>query len=468
MKITDLKGKKITVMGLGLHGGAVAATRFLSEAGAIVTVTDIKPREELALSIEKLKGCKNISYVLNAHRPEDFIKADMILKNPGASWNNKYIEMAQKEGIPVEMDSSLFFKLCPNVIIGVTGTKGKTTTATLIYEILSSAGKDVIKAGIGQVSVLDKLKNLKKETMVVFELSSWRLSALGKFKLSPKIAVITNIYQDHLNYYKSMEEYIADKKFIFKNQEKTDWCAINIDNKIVRDFEPEIKSQIIRFSSQKIDNGQSVYASDGAIFFNNGMDEKKIIDISDVKVKGDHNLENVMAAISVSLALGIDPKTIRKAIRNFSGVAHHRLELVRILKGVKYYNDTSATTPESAIFGINSFSEPVVLICGGADKNLDLTELGKVIARKAKSIIFLKGAATDKIISAILKEGISEEKNIAEFKIVDSMEKAVELASQVAQAGEVVLLSPGAASFGMFQNEFDRGDKFREAVKGLK
>jgi len=464
MKLTDLKGKKITVMGLGLHGDAIGAVRFLSDAGAVITVTDIKSKEELSASVEKIKGIKNVSLVLNQHRPEDFTNADMILKNPGASWSNKYIKMAQDNGIPVEIDSSLFFKLCKNKIVGVTGTKGKTTTSTLIYEIMKASGRDVVKAGIGQISVLDKLKDLKKDTLVVFELSSWRLSALGKYGLSPQVAVITNIYQDHLNYYKTMDEYVADKKFIFQFQKKDDICIINNDNEIVRKFEPEIKSKILRFSSSRIGESPSVFSDDGNIYVNDGIDEKKAMSLEDIKLKGAHNVENVLAAVATAFALNVDLKTIQKAISNSNGVANHRLELVRELRGTKYYNDTAATTPESAISGLNSFSEPVILICGGSDKNLEVKEFARVIAKKAKGVIFLKGAATEKMIESLHKSSLSEN---TEFKIVDSMEKAVELASGEAQSGDVVLLSPGAASFGLFANEFERGDKFKEAVKAL-
>ncbi|MFA6047983.1 MAG: UDP-N-acetylmuramoyl-L-alanine--D-glutamate ligase [Parcubacteria group bacterium] len=466
MKIEDLKNKKITVMGLGLHGGGVAIAKFLCANGAVVTVTDIKSKEELAPSIEKLKNCKNITFVFNAHRPEDFTKVDMIIKNPAAPWTNKYVKMALDAGIPVESDSSLFFKFTKNEIIGVTGTKGKTTTATLIYEILKAAGKSVMKVGIGQVSVLDKIPELKKDTIVVFELSSWRLSALGRHKLSPKVAVITNIYPDHLNYYKTMEEYLNDKKYIFKNQTSSDWCVINQDDAKLDILEPEIKSQIIKFSKQKINSGKTVYAADGAIYLNNGIDEKKIIDVADIKIKGAHNRENIMAAIAAVSIYNIDPKIIKKTIAEFTGVAH-RLELVRELNGVKYINDTAATTPESAIFGLNSYSEPIILICGGSDKNLDVAEFGAEIVRKAKGVIFLKGAATEKIIAAI-KNNLPELEKFKSFSIVDSMAKAVELARLEAVSGDIVLLSPGAASFGMFQNEFDRGDKFKEAVKALK
>ena len=453
-------------MGLGLQGGGVGIVRFLSSAGAVVTVTDIKPKEELASSIEKLKGMKNITYVFNTHRPEDFIKADMVVKSPAAPWSNKYIKMALEHNVPVEMDSSLFFKLCKNNIIGVTGTKGKTTSSALIYEILKAAGKNVMKVGVGRISVLDKLNELKKDTIVVFELSSWRLSALGRSKISPKTAVITNIYPDHLNYYKTMEDYLSDKKFIFQNQAKDDFCVINWDDKMLRGLEPEIRANLIKFSSEKINDSRSVYINDGAIYINNGIDEKKVADVANVKLKGKHNLENVLAAVGATSIYSVDVKIMKKVIENFSGVVH-RLEFVRELSGVRYYNDTAATTPEAALSGLNSFSEPIILICGGSDKNLDMTELGREIARKTKATIFFKGPATEKIISAV-RENLPPEERDKNFEIVDSMAKAVELAKAEAVSGDVVLLSPGAASFGLFANEFDRGDKFKEAVKALK
>ncbi|OGI28430.1 MAG: UDP-N-acetylmuramoylalanine--D-glutamate ligase [Candidatus Moranbacteria bacterium RIFOXYA12_FULL_44_15] len=465
MNISDLKGKKITVMGLGLHGGGAGAVRFLSLSGAKVTVTDIKSKEELKPSLEKLEDLKDITYVLGQHRTEDFSKADMILKNPAASWMDKYVKLAMDNNVPVEMDSSLFFKLCENPIIGVTGTKGKTTTATLIYEILKSAGKDAIKVGIGQASVLDKLEDLKKDTVVVFELSSWRLSALGRSKLSPRVAVVTNIYPDHLNYYKSMEEYANDKKNIFLYQARGDVCVINADNEIVRGFEKEIKPKPVKFSKNKISNGNSVYLENGSIYFNDGVDERKVVDEKDIKLRGEHNLENVMAAVGAAWAAGVELGAIKKAVLKFEGVAH-RLEVVRELDGVKYVNDSAATMPEAAISGLNSFSEPVVIIAGGSDKNLNMDEFAKTLAEKAQVIVFLKGAATDKIILAMKKADPSLVDK--EFAVADSMEKAVELARREAKEGDVVLLSPGAASFGLFLNEFDRGDKFKEAVKSLK
>lgn len=466
MKPEDFKGKKIMVMGLGLHGGGIATVAFLSSLGAKVIVTDLKTKEELAPSLEKLKDLKNVEYAFGQHRTEDFTRVDMVVKNPSIPWTNKHIKMALEKKIPVEMDSSLFFKLCKNPIIGITGTKGKTTTTVLIFEILKEVGNNPVKAGSGQIAVLDKLQRITKDSVVVFELSSWRLSALGRNKLSPHVAVITNIFPDHLNYYKTMEEYIADKKYIFSNQKPEDFCVINWDNDYLRKMEPEIKSQVIKFSEKKIAEGKSVYLSEGVVYLNDGIDEKEVIKTSEIKIRGKHNITNILASIGAGYAMGAKIDQMKKAIKNFKGIPY-RLEFLRELNGVKYYNDTSATTPESAIAGINSFKEPVVLIAGGSDKNLNMSDFANTIAEKVKAVVFLKGAGTDKIILA-LKNALGEEGKSKEFKIVDSIEKAVELAKMEARPGDIILLSPGSASFGLFANEFDRGDKFREAVNKLR
>ena len=466
MKIEDLKGKKITVMGLGIHGGGVGTVRFLHEAGAKLIVTDIKTKEQLAPSLEKLNDLRNIEYVFGQHRTEDFTDADMVIKTPPAPWTNKQIKLALEKNIPVEIDSSLFFKLCKNPIVGITGTKGKTTTSTLIYEILKAAGKNPVKVGIGQGSVLDKLKEIKKDSVVVFELSSWRLSGIGRYKMSPHVAVLTNIFPDHVNYYGTMEKYIADKKYIFQNQRPEDFCVINGDDKTLASFEDEIKAQEIKFAYEKISSERSVYIVDGKICLNFDGEEKEVLDLKDIKLRGRHNWGNIMAAIGAAYAFGIDLKNVRKVIVDFKGIPH-RLEFVREVNGVKYYNDTAATTPESAMAGIGSFSEPLILIAGGSDKNFDMTEFGKTIHEKIKGVIFLKGEATDKII-ATMKRLVPPGEPEPEFTVIDSMEKAVELARLSAQPGDVVLLSPGATSFGLFAHEFERGDKFKKAVNELK
>lgn len=452
-------------MGLGLHGGGVGTVKFLVAHGAKVIVTDLNTKDKLAVSLEKLKGLKNITYVLGQHRMEDFSKVDMVIKNPAAQWNDKHIKFALENKVPVEMDSSLFFKLCKNPIIGVTGTKGKTTTATLIYEMLKSAGKNPVKIGIGQVSVLDKLLTLKKDSIPVFELSSWRLSALGRAKLSPHIAVFKNIMPDHLNYYGTMEKYLQDKKYIYLNQKSKDWLVINGDEELLVGASKETNAQVIKFSYQPLKRSRAVFIEDDAIYLNNGIDVKKLAALKEITIPGAHNLSNVMAAIGAVHAFGLTALEIKKILPQLKGVAH-RLEFVRELDGVKFYNDTAATIPNAAISALNAFEKPIVLIAGGTDKNLDFTEFAKEILEKTKKLVLLKGNATEKLLIELRK--IVDEEFLKNVEVVGSMEEAVLLARTKSEKGDIVLLSPGAASFGLFLNEFDRGDKFRDAVKKLK
>jgi len=467
----DFRGKKITIMGIGLHGGGVATVHFFSDAGSKVIATDMKAEKELASSLEKLKGLKNITFVLGQHRMEDFENVDMVVKGPSVPWTSKHIQAALKKKVPVEMDSSIFFKLCKLPMIGVTGTKGKTTTATLIAEILKGAGKKVFTAGIGQKPVLGVIDETvdEKKGVVIFEISGWRLSALGRAGLSPHIAVITNIFPDHLNYYGTMEKYIADKKYIFSSQKVDDYVILNYDNENTRILADGAKSRIIFFSTEiqrsptpsKVSDS-CVYVKNGKIIFDGGNKQTEICDLNDIKLRGAHNLYNVLAAVGATLAFGIAPEKICEAVKNFKGIPH-RLELVRELGGVKYYNDTAATVPDAAIAGVNSFAERIILIAGGADKNLNFKNFAETIASKVRRLVLLKGEATEKLKTELAK--IGKEKMIdSEFS---NMEKAVIRAKNLAGPGDVVLLSPGAASFGLFLNEFDRGEKFREAVAGL-
>ncbi|NTW27045.1 MAG: UDP-N-acetylmuramoyl-L-alanine--D-glutamate ligase [Candidatus Moranbacteria bacterium] len=465
MDTTFFKNKKITVMGIGLHGGGVGTVKFLAGLGAKVIATDLRTKEQLSVSLEKLKGLKNVEYVLGHHRMEDFSKVDMVVKSPAAPWSDKHIKFAIENKVPVEMDSSLFFKLCKNKIIGVTGTKGKTTTATLIYEILKMSGKNPIKIGIGQVSVLDKLLLLKKDSIVVFELSSWRLSALGRAKLSPHIAVFKNIMPDHLNYYGTMEKYFQDKEYIYANQKPKDWLVVNYDDEFLRNASKKAPSQIIKFSYEPLEKSRSIFIDNEMIYLNNGIDVVKLAAVGEIPIPGRHNLSNVMAAVGAVYALGLSALEIKKALPNLSGVAH-RLEFVREVGKVKYYNDTAATIPDAAISALSAFEKPIVLIAGGTDKNLDFTDFAKEIMEKTKDVILLQGNATEKLLDKLKKVASAE--FVDNIEVVDSMEKAILSAQKKAQQGDVVLLSPGAASFGLFANEFDRGDKFREAVKKLK
>jgi len=460
------KNKKITVFGLGLLGGGLGVVKFLAKHGAKkIIITDIKNNQQLKKTVDKLKGMKNIELVLGYHRIEDFTKVDMVVKNPQIPWDNKYIKEALDKKIPVEMDSSLFFKFCNNKIIGITGTKGKTTTSSMIFDLLKNSGRRPIMVGVGEESVLDKLEELKKDSIVVFELSSWRLSALGRFKLSPQIAVLKNIFPDHLNYYKGMKEYIDDKENICRYQKPNDWCIINSDDETVNKISQGVKSQVLEFSFNRKNTGQSIFYENEKIYLNDGIDICEIASGDKLKNFTKHNISNLMAAIGVAFATGIEFKKIKSAISKVQFI-NHRMEFVDEINGVRYYNDSAATIPHAAIAAIESFEQPVIIIAGGSDKNLDFSKFAKVIAEKAKGVIFLQGNATEKLIESLKKNTPNREHS--RFEILNSMSKAVEEATRVADKGDVILLSPGAASFGLFENEFDRGDKFKEAVRFIR
>ncbi len=460
------KGKRVTVFGLGLNMGGVGTVKYLVRHGAKeVVVTDMKTKEELESSLQKLAGLKGVTYVLGQHRPEDFTTVDMVVKNPIVPWTNDYVKQALLHHIPVEMDSSLFFRQCPAPIIGVTGSKGKTTTASLIAHILEQAERSVVRAGISQVGVLGILDEIARDETVVFELSSWRLSALGRMKKSPSIAVLTNIYPDHLNYYKTMDAYMADKAQIFAHQKANEVCVANFDNELVREIVQDAPGVVLWFSTKQALEGDSAFVRDETLFLSHHGKEQVLLPLSDLPLRGEHNVGNVLAAALAALAAGLSVKEIRSGIMSFSGVPH-RLEKVAEKEGVTYYNDTAATIPDAAIAALHSFSEPVILLAGGSDKNLDFSFLAEEILKRPKKYILFAGAGTEKLVlamRALLPEGEKQRP----IDIVSSMEEAVSLATQWAEPGDVVLLSPGAASFGLFRNEFDRGEQFRAAVELL-
>lgn len=364
------------------------------------------------------------------------------------------------------MDAGLFFRFCESEkIIGITGTKGKTTTSMLVLKMLKNEGLKVVGVGIGQEPVMSKLEEITKDTYVVFELSSWRCSALGRMKISPTIAVVTNIYQDHLNYYKSMEEYIDDKKNIFKFQSKEDLVVLNIDDETVEGFAQETPARVLIYSLSSIDQRDGVCVKEGSIIQSMSGEETKIIAVSDILMQGAHNIFNACAMCAVGSSLEISNKTMEKTLKEFKG-AHHRLELIDSIKGIKFYNDTTATTPESGCAGINAFTSNTHLICGGSNKNLILTNFAKKISEKKNisKLYFLDGNATGMLLKEVEEFGASS-KVVGTY---DDIERAVLAAFQNAQKGEIILLSPGCASFGMFANEFDRGRKFVAAVNNIR
>lgn len=461
MKFIDWQNKKVTVMGLGVNGGGVGTVRFFSQIGARVIVTDLKDTEQLATALEKIKNLKNIEYVLGQHRTEDFTRVDLVVKNPAVSWNNKYIDLALKNKVPVKTDASLFFQFCSLPAIGVTGTKGKTTTTSLIFEIMKNGAKHPLQVGVGQVSVLDKALEVSGHDWVVAELSSWRLASLGHDRFSPHIAVFLNFFPDHLNYYSNLESYLQDKKQIFIHQKPGDCLVINFDDPILQGVASEAPGKIFWFSLKTVPLGNAVYIEDGWINLRYEEKTEKIMPVEEVKLLGENNLSNILSAVATGYVAGVSIKEIRKTIGDFQGLPD-RLEVVREINGVKYFNDTTATNPGSALSSLKSIKLPIVLIAGGSDKNLNFHDLALYISEHIDKAGFLEGSATQKILAEL-----GEIKKERVYPVFSSLQEAVNWAKDEARGGEAVVLSPGAASFGMFQNEFDRGEQFRALVRKL-
>jgi UDP-N-acetylmuramoylalanine--D-glutamate ligase len=442
-KITDFrkffKDKKITIMGLGLLGRGVGDAAFLSECGAKLVITDLKTKEQLKESLKKLKKFKNVKYILGKHRLEDFKNTDFILKAAGVPFDSIYIKEARKNKIPIEMDVSLFAKYARGVvIIGVTGTRGKSMVTALVYEILKQnetflKRKVYLGGNVRGIATLPLLKKVKAGDILICELDSWQLQGFSDRKISPHISVFTSFMPDHMNYYKgSMEKYFTDKTNIFKYQKKGDILIIR----------PGVKKLILQNIKCKL------------IVVN-----AKNVSKYNFIVPGEHQRENLACAVAVARQLKISEAKIKKAVENFKGL-EGRLQYVKTVKGVKIYNDNNATTPEATIAGLEALGKNIILICGGSDKKLDLTDFVKVVNKYCKAVIMIPGRGTENLI-ANYKLRITN-KTAKDLK--DAVKKSLDLASRQ----DIILFSPAFASFGMFNNEYERGDKFMKIVKTLK
>lgn len=427
--------KKITLMGLGLLGRGIGVARFLAENGASLTVTDLKSETELAPALLELKDFSNIKYVLGGHNLEDFQTSDLIIRAANVPLDSIYLAEAQRNNIPVKMDASLFCELLPDGVktIGITGTRGKSTVTTLIYEILKEGGQTVFLGGnIRGVATLPLLREVKSGDMVVLELDSWQLQGFGDDHISPQIAVFTTFMNDHMNYYKGdMDRYLSDKANIFLYQNSDDYLILGgqVENIIQEKFGTAIKSKII------------VADSDIPADFS-------------IKMVGEHNRYNASLALNTARVLNISDEISKKVIAEFPGV-EGRLEILGTKNGILFVNDNNATTPEAAIAAVKSFPDhkgKIVLMGGGTDKVLDFTQYCQIIPDYVKSLILFTGTATDKIVELLPKD--------MAVTIVSTMAEAWQNTLSQAEAGDLIMLSPGAASFGVFNNEYERNDQF--------
>jgi len=460
--MTNLNGKRVLVFGLGVHGGGIGVAKWLVKQGARVTVTDLKTADALQTALAELRGLP-IEFVLGEHREKDFAAAEMIVRNPAVPRESKWLEFARARGIPVEMEMGLFFAHLPRggaQVVGITGTKGKTTTTLMLGDILKRANAKTVVAGNLRVAALELLETIDAETPVVLELSSWQLEGLEPHAASPHIAAITNIFPDHLNRYRDLEAYAQAKASIFRFQQPDDFYVLNFDNRISTRL-PRAFSKVVWTSARRSLNEGASREGDALMWAWEGKREK-ICDLREFKLPGAHQIENALTATAVAMLWGATPAHIADALANFRGAAH-RQELIAEIAGVRYINDTTATAPAAAIAAIETFkpsAQKIVLIAGGSDKALDFDEMARVIAADVAHLILLDGAATEKIAHAVERAGAAA-RIAGRF---DSLRDAIAKSRELAQAGDVVLLSPGCASFGMFANEFERGDEFRKIV----
>ena len=433
-------------MGLGILGRGVGDAQFLASCGAYLTITDFKNKVELKESLKKLKKYKNIKYTLGGHKLEDFRNCDMILKSAGVPLDSIYIKEARKNNIPIKMSASLLAELSGAMVVGITGTRGKSTVTHLVYEILSQASKNQkvhLAGNVRGIANLPLLNKVKKNDIVVMELDSWQLQGFGEAKISPRIAVFTTFLDDHMNYYnQDRQKYFCDKANIFAYQEAHDYLVTNKKTlKIVNQrYKNIIKSKIILASDKDISKNWKI------------------------NLIGKHNRQNIELAIKVAQILEINTNFTKKTIENFQSIPG-RLEYLKEVNGVKIYNDNNATTPEATIAALKTLSKNknIVLIMGGSDKGLDMSELIKEIRERCKVVILLKESGTDKI-----KDKIFKIKNLIVHE-EENLEKCVKKAVKKASTGDIILYSPAFASFGkFFKNEFERGDQFTSIIRRIK
>lgn len=435
--MTQLQGRRVTVMGLGLAGGGAGSARFFSRKGARVTVTDLKGEEELSESVSALNGL-DIEFHLGGHSDGDFVEADMVVASPAVRLDSPYLELASSRGVPVECPMTLFFLWCPAPITGVTGTLGKTTITALIGHIMSGTEKKTwIGGNIGK-NPLDFVEDVGPNDVVVLEISSFQLEYLGRCGLSPHVAVVTGISSDHMDRYGSMEEYAFAKKNILKYQVPDDVAFLHAACGTVRNWGDDCLGTAYLY------------------------DARDIASLPGLKIPGNHNRANAAAAAAVSTILGASMEKVKEGLSTFKGV-EYRMEYVAEKDGVRFYDDSAATTPEAAVAAINAVEAPITLILGGSDKGLDMSGLIAACVEKVERVVLI-GEATESLMNMF--RACNESYAESHVSTAVGLNEAVKAAAGSLQGGSV-LLSPAHASFDMFRNYMDRGDSFKQVVYSL-
>ena len=455
---TYVKNRKVAVIGLGVSN--LPLLDYLHEKGSIVTVFDDRNSEKISKeAIEKINHYE-FETSFGENSLDKLVGFDLIFRSPSCMPTKKELVEEERRGAIVTSEIEMLMEMAPCKVIGVTGSDGKTTTTSLIYEIVKNAGYNTHLGGNIGIPLFTKLKDIEAEDVIVLELSSFQLMNMN---ISPDISVITNITPNHLNIHASYEEYIDAKKNIFKNQKEDGIVVLNYDNELTRNCKPEANGKVIYFSSkEKLENG--IIVDNDVIKECEDRLRKHIINTKDIHLRGMHNYENVAATIAATKSF-IDIDTIVDAIKKFKGV-EHRIEFIRELDGVKWYNDSIGTSPTRTIAGLNSFDEDIILIAGGYDKHLDYEPIAKPIVDNVKGLILI-GQTSEKIYDAVTKELEKQNKELDIYQC-NEFEQIVEVARKIAKPGQVVLFSPASASFDLFENFAQRGNKFKELVNDLK
>ncbi|MGD0725816.1 MAG: UDP-N-acetylmuramoyl-L-alanine--D-glutamate ligase [Spirochaetia bacterium] len=460
--LAAIPGMRVTVMGLGIHGGGLASALFFARRGARVTVTDLRSREVLRDPIEQLREY-SIRYVLERHDEADFAGADLVIKNPAVPPSSPYLQVAHGAGVDVETDLSVFLSLAKNPILAVTGSKGKSTTASAIAFCLARVFPEARLGGNITVSPLAFVDDLSPDAPVVLELSSWQLGDLkGRGLLTPVVSAFTLILPDHLDKYPGMEEYVADKTAIFQEQGPAQNAIFNLDDPWQQGFPAQTRARPFFYSARALPRGMCgawLEEAGGRSRVAPGGAEESILGAS--RIPGAHNRMNLLCAGLALRLFGVTPDLVRAALAEFPGV-EHRLEMFREWEGIRFYNDSAATIPHATVQALKALQGPIVLITGGTDKNIDFSPLAET-ARIPRTIVLLAGTGTGKIRAVLDAQGVRYEGPFG------SLGEAVDVGIARArdartERGVSILFSPGCASFGMFLNEFDRGKKFKETV----
>ena len=447
-KLKSWNDRKIAVLGLGVSNRPLV--RMLLEAGCHVTGCDRTARESLDQEVLDLEPQGCVLKVGEGYL--DGLEADLVFRTPGMHPNNPALVALRDGGAEVTSEMEIFFECCPCTILAVTGSDGKTTTTTLVSEMLKAAGKTVWLGGNIGTPLLPLCRQMKEEDFAVVELSSFQLMDMQR---SPHVAVVTNLAPNHLDVHKDMEEYIWAKENLFRFQNENDVLILNADNEITAGFKGNGETKF--FSRKKQTNG--VWEENGTVYRNG----KALMETSDILIPGEHNIENYMAAILAVEGL-VEDETIRQVAKTFGGV-EHRIELVRIKDGVRYYNDSIASSPTRTIAGLKSFPEKVLLIAGGYDKHIPYDVLGPEICAHVKKLFL--GGATGPQIQAAVENAPEYRPGCPEIVDCGDFTSAVRAAVAVAQSGDVVLMSPASAAFDQFKNFMVRGDYFKKMIMEL-